>query len=370
MTYLSRVAGHILGFALLPLILAAPPASAGISSCPGDCNGDQIVTVDELVRGVNIALDQQTIDSCPAFDRNSDGQVTIDELLAAVSAAIGTCPAAPTPTATGTTGEATSTPEATALARSSPRPPRRVPPPAPAAPSPHRRRPRDRRAERDRRADADPGGDGHRAADPDADHHSVGDDQRPHRRHRWWRGAPRLDQSRSERWLHAGPGVAAPQRAGRWTGGSAGHAGLPRQLGDDHASADRPAAERARADPCLSLRRLPLHVVGRLRQHAGHGNPDADPARGAPRRRLRSPLAARLGGRLLGRDAARHGRRPDSSPTGGRAASPTATSPPRASSTTPGGPSRSPSARPSTSSAFPSAASSRASSAATSPPPS
>ena len=113
MTYLSRVAGHILGFALLPLILAAPPASAGISSCPGDCNGDQIVTVDELVRGVNIALDQQTIDSCPAFDRNSDGQVTIEELLAAVSAAIGTCPAAPTPTATGTTGEATSTPEAT-----------------------------------------------------------------------------------------------------------------------------------------------------------------------------------------------------------------------------------------------------------------
>jgi PKD repeat protein len=62
--------------------------------CTGDCNGDGPVTVNELVKGVNIGLGNQQLLSCPAFDANRDGQVTVDELVAAVNAALNGCPAA------------------------------------------------------------------------------------------------------------------------------------------------------------------------------------------------------------------------------------------------------------------------------------
>jgi hypothetical protein len=58
-----------------------PTATAG---CIGDCSGDGRVTVNELVRGVNILLEAQPLDSCPVFDRNGSGTVTVDELVAAV----------------------------------------------------------------------------------------------------------------------------------------------------------------------------------------------------------------------------------------------------------------------------------------------
>ena len=125
MTHLFRIGCRILPLVLFATVFVARPAAAGVS-CPGDCNGDQIVKVDELVRGVNIALGQQAVDSCPAVDRNGDGQVTIAELLAAVSAAIGPCPAAPTATpeatVTGTLG-ATATVTTTGTATRTPSPP-------------------------------------------------------------------------------------------------------------------------------------------------------------------------------------------------------------------------------------------------------
>ena len=51
--------------------------------CPGDCNDDFEVTVDELLTGSNIALGRATIDACPAMDANGDGRVTVDDLMAA-----------------------------------------------------------------------------------------------------------------------------------------------------------------------------------------------------------------------------------------------------------------------------------------------
>ena len=60
-------------------------------SCVGDCSGDGVVTVDELIRGVNIVLGNLTAGDCRAFDTNSDGEVTIDELIAAVNAALTGC---------------------------------------------------------------------------------------------------------------------------------------------------------------------------------------------------------------------------------------------------------------------------------------
>ena len=64
-----------------------------VPPCLGDCNGDGTVTIDELNRGVNIALGGIPLDQCPAFYRNGDGGVTIDELIAAVNNALNRCPA-------------------------------------------------------------------------------------------------------------------------------------------------------------------------------------------------------------------------------------------------------------------------------------
>src|SRR5512135_981901 len=80
--------------------LAASAAAATAQGIPGDCDGDGMVTVDEMIIGVNIALDSLPLSSCPSFDGNGDRQVTIDELIAAVNVAL--VGSTPTPTATET----------------------------------------------------------------------------------------------------------------------------------------------------------------------------------------------------------------------------------------------------------------------------
>jgi hypothetical protein len=51
-----------------------------------------VVTVDELLSAVNIALGNSASTECPAADVNGDGQVSVDELLGAVNAALHGCP--------------------------------------------------------------------------------------------------------------------------------------------------------------------------------------------------------------------------------------------------------------------------------------
>jgi len=76
-----------------PLVVggAIDRATAFVPECIGDCSANHQVTVDELVRGVNIALETLPVDSCPIFDRNTDEHVTIDELIAGVNAALQGC---------------------------------------------------------------------------------------------------------------------------------------------------------------------------------------------------------------------------------------------------------------------------------------
>jgi hypothetical protein len=79
---------------LFALIAAAPPA--GAQSCPGDCNGDGEVRIEEMIVGVRIALGDAAVDACPAFDANGDGAVSIDELIRGVTSTVNGCPATPT----------------------------------------------------------------------------------------------------------------------------------------------------------------------------------------------------------------------------------------------------------------------------------
>jgi len=78
-----------------------PPSATSVTParCGGDCNGDGVDTIDELIRGVNIALGNAPLSDCVAFDANGDGDVTIDELIQAVDVALNGWPL-PTPRAT------------------------------------------------------------------------------------------------------------------------------------------------------------------------------------------------------------------------------------------------------------------------------
>jgi len=67
--------------------------SVNANRCAGDCSGDGQVTIDELLRGVNIALGSLPVSACARLDRSADGAVSVDEILTAVGSALDGCPA-------------------------------------------------------------------------------------------------------------------------------------------------------------------------------------------------------------------------------------------------------------------------------------
>ena len=72
-----------------PVVTPTPGATA----CVGDCTGDGEVTVNELIKMVNISLELLPVPECPAGDANSDGVITVNEIVAAVNNSLGSCPA-------------------------------------------------------------------------------------------------------------------------------------------------------------------------------------------------------------------------------------------------------------------------------------
>lgn len=87
--FASAIAGTV-------LILVAAVVRAG----NGDCNDDGKVTVDELVRGIAVALDDGQPGDCPALDIDDNGEVRIEDLIVMVGYLLTGIPALPTPTAT------------------------------------------------------------------------------------------------------------------------------------------------------------------------------------------------------------------------------------------------------------------------------
>lgn len=82
-------------------VLALIRVSA-VAACPGDCDGDGEVTIDEILLGVNIAAGLRSLEDCRVFDGSLDDEVTVDEIIAAVNAALLGCPEIPTPSPTPT----------------------------------------------------------------------------------------------------------------------------------------------------------------------------------------------------------------------------------------------------------------------------
>lgn len=73
------------------LDLTCVDGSIEVVPCIGDCNGDGAVSVDELVMGVTIALEESRVETCHAFDFSGDGAVTIDEILGGIGRALAGC---------------------------------------------------------------------------------------------------------------------------------------------------------------------------------------------------------------------------------------------------------------------------------------
>ena len=83
---------------MLPVVMVVLCATAFRSptfaqECVGDCSTDGVVTVNELITGVNIALGNQSIGECVVFDADGDGAVTVNELVVAVNNALSGCTA-------------------------------------------------------------------------------------------------------------------------------------------------------------------------------------------------------------------------------------------------------------------------------------
>ncbi len=67
------------------------PTATSPPTCPGDCDTNGAVTVDELIRGVDIALARQSLIACANLDANRDSEVRVDELVRAVNGALHGC---------------------------------------------------------------------------------------------------------------------------------------------------------------------------------------------------------------------------------------------------------------------------------------
>jgi hypothetical protein len=78
-----------------PSPTSTPQVTPTPIACGGDCDADQQVTVDEIVRGVAIALGTVELAECPPSDTDHGGSVTVDELIQAVNTALTGCMATP-----------------------------------------------------------------------------------------------------------------------------------------------------------------------------------------------------------------------------------------------------------------------------------
>ncbi|GBD24973.1 hypothetical protein HRbin30_00287 [bacterium HR30] len=97
-----RVVVQIVGVAFV-----ACGAVPSWGSCVGDCDSSGSVSVNEIVRMVNVALGRQAVALCSAGDRDGDGRITVDEVVAAVDSLLRGCSPSPTPTALQPTPTAT-----------------------------------------------------------------------------------------------------------------------------------------------------------------------------------------------------------------------------------------------------------------------
>ncbi|HVM98007.1 MAG TPA: trypsin-like serine protease [Candidatus Acidoferrales bacterium] len=91
-TWFARVVA-VQGIGTLQLTATSFPIATK-PTCVGDCHGDGEVTIDDLILGVSIALEDTPLTACPVFDADGSGSVSVDELITGVNNALAMCPSA------------------------------------------------------------------------------------------------------------------------------------------------------------------------------------------------------------------------------------------------------------------------------------
>lgn len=99
-TFVRNGLRFVVGAVLISAVFERSLGAVAFIDCPGDCDGDRVVTVDELVVGVQIALNRQDAIPCLAFDLDGDGDVAVDEVIRAIDAVLAGCSPQPSPTPT------------------------------------------------------------------------------------------------------------------------------------------------------------------------------------------------------------------------------------------------------------------------------
>jgi len=114
---LQRIATPVLFAVFLSFALVDSSAHAGgLRPCTGDCDGDGSISISEVITCVNIGLERQPSDTCPACDEDGDGVVTISEIITSVNIGLALIACA---TATPTVATPTVVPTSTPTPRSS-----------------------------------------------------------------------------------------------------------------------------------------------------------------------------------------------------------------------------------------------------------
>ncbi len=72
-------------------VCAALMYSSSVAACPGDCDGDEAVSVNEVIVAVRVLLDRAPLSDCVAIDADGDGAVTVGELVVAVRSGLDGC---------------------------------------------------------------------------------------------------------------------------------------------------------------------------------------------------------------------------------------------------------------------------------------
>lgn len=74
-----------------PTASVGPTATPCTDSCPGDCNANGFVAINEVILGVDIALGSAEVEACPQVDRDCDEVAAVNEIIAAIDAALEGC---------------------------------------------------------------------------------------------------------------------------------------------------------------------------------------------------------------------------------------------------------------------------------------
>jgi hypothetical protein len=77
------------------ICVALAGATPARSACVGDCDGNGVVAVNELIGIVRIVLGNASLAECPAADADGDSALTVDEVIAAVGHGLDGCPLEP-----------------------------------------------------------------------------------------------------------------------------------------------------------------------------------------------------------------------------------------------------------------------------------